>query len=414
MRIFIEDSYDMTLLLKAFDASLQQVTPEDITRFERLVATLDKAHPQLAANPYRKSYGSLLCSIIMEDRLEDFQTLLPLVEFGDGSPYFVWKMLDHARDKAPFSEFIQRNLRDHRVFFVEYYEARRLRQAFDASVQQITAQDVARFGRLIAALERAYPELESNAHQISYSKLLIEMFEKCLLEDFKALFPLVSFDRDIEERVHLMLRCVGEKAPFAEFLMSLGFNAKRFMKMTRHLLESWSKPDEAIDFLEWLALRDPTIAAKKKRFYSDLIVSTMQNWEINEEKQLAVVMRLVSLGAIVDHRVLVSMNLLMEELGYPGFIVNVFEALAETHVALARRKDKVYQRWIYLLLQNKLIQDELCVQLIRRLILCGAAVDGNVIDECRRIFPLNEKLHDFLHYNINSFPDGARRKTRFI
>jgi hypothetical protein len=200
-----------------------------------------------------------------------------------------------------------------------------------------------------------------------------------------------------------MLECVDDKVPFAEFMLTQGFDPERFIEETKDRLEEYTCPDAAIDVIEWLAGRIDAIASQRPEIYRDLIGSTLSNWAIDDEEQMEVVERLVGLGATLDEGIVEAMDDLMANCGDPAYLVDVFEWLAERNAMYVDQKYKIFKEWILLVLGNTLVDGGRCVELVERLVRQGAAVDDEVIQACRETFPDNQDLQEFLH--CNSVPD---------
>lgn len=184
---------------------------------------------------------------------------------------------------------------DYRLDDMDRYNADRLTEAFYRTATSVVPENIARFQRLMQALE---PEA-ANEGPKNYGLLLMEMIEEDRLEEFQALFPLVSFERSSYD-TYLMMHCGGDKALFAEVIYTHSFVADDFYYEVLEELESYCCPDEVIDVIEWLADRDRTIGARKEEFCQDLVYANLENSEIDDELRAEVIMRLVRLGAFVD------------------------------------------------------------------------------------------------------------------
>lgn len=282
----------------------------------------------------------------------------------------------------------------------DLYDPIRLSQVYYGSLQKFTRADAERFERLLVTLDESHADEEDEDDRKSYAILLREMIEENQLEDFKALFPLIRFDEQVPFDVDLELRDVGELVPFVDFMLDHGFDAERFLGIIGNSMEDYAEPDDIIDIVEWLAARHGSLAEPKLAFYRDLIGDTLRNGSLSDKAAVEVVKRLVGLGAVVDGDVLAVMNGRMGDSGYPAAGVDVIEWLSGWDADIASRAPGIYREWIVLLLGNTSVQAEQRVELITRLVHLGAAVDEAVLEECTRLLPGNEELHQLLDSNI--------------
>lgn len=272
----------------------------------------------------------------------------------------------------------------------ERYDVGRLAEVYYDSRQARTLSDAERFERLVAVLESMDPQ--------PYSNCFRDLFEENRLEEFQTLYPLIQFDDVDPFNLYLLLECVDEKVPFAEYMLSQNLDLELFIDKTTEDLKGYTCPDDAVDVIEWLAERNAFIATRKPSFYQALIGSTLENFELDKEGRLELVQRLVDLGATIDNRVIYDANDVMSDFGNPGHVVDIFEWLAEVNDFVASRKANIYREWILCLLrQNGNISNEKCIKLIRRLAELGARIDDEVQNEVRVKFPNEEELHEHLH-----------------
>jgi hypothetical protein len=175
---------------------------------------------------------------------------------------------------------------------MDTYDHARLTQAYNSSLASFTPASIVRFQRLLDALDRVQPE--------TYGLLLVDMIDEDRLENFQTLFPLICFSDEHPYDVYLMMRCAGDKAPFAEVIYAQGFDARRFIDEMEVVMESYDDPNTVIDVIEWLADRDRAIRSQKEAIYNELIFVTLENFEVGVEERVQVIRRLVHLGAVVD------------------------------------------------------------------------------------------------------------------
>jgi hypothetical protein len=281
------------------------------------------------------------------------------------------------------------------------YDVNRLSQVYFGRLQEFTLPDADRFERLVAVLESNLPEDQDSRENHKFRSCLDQLFSDDLFEEFQTLYPLIRFDDsypyDFADDVDLMLFCLDdERAHFGEFMLTQDFDIERFIDAVKYRIGEAGDPDSIIDVIEWLAERNAEIAEEKPEIYRDFIRSTLENWEINDKEKMEVVQRLVSLGAITDENLFVEMDDIMLNCGQPEHIVDIHEWLATVDDYFAEHKANSYQHWILALADNNNIREKDCIKLIRRLVELGATVDDEVMSECRRAFPDEEDLHQYL------------------
>lgn len=194
-----------------------------------------------------------------------------------------------------------------RLSEADVYDATRLTQAFYNNLPEVTANDEERLTRYIAAVGNAQIGLLDGAFYIqkTFGLLLLEAVAHNRPDDFKLLFPLLEYGDANPYDIFLMVECVEYgRLSLVEFMMSLGFDALRFIKEIKVLMSELTSPSYAIELVEWIAQRDATIAEMKFDLYTDAMKIVLHNDEVGEGELLQLAKRLIDLGADVTETVI--------------------------------------------------------------------------------------------------------------